>query len=601
MRALLLSLTALVSPSAFAQSFTSVDYARTEHTVIARDGTPLYLVVYSPIGATKPLPILLTRTPYDASGRNVIDPSLAEFVRDGYIIAASDIRGRNKSGGTFLMTRPMRDPKDPKAIDEATDAYDTVDWMVKNVPNNNGRVGMFGVSYDGWTAQIAGLDPHPALKAVSPQASPHDMWKNDDFHRNGAFRLSYGFEYAFSMESGPDWPGFPFGEHDVYDWYRNLGPLSNVDQTYFKGKIPSWTEFVAHPNHDAYYKDRSAAAWMDAPKIPTLIVAGWWDQEDPVGPQTAYSLLTRNDPNRLVRLAIGPWNHGGWTGTGASLGVIQFGSDTGTYFRQKIQFPFFARHLKEEAAPEIARCTMFQTGSNAWKSYDQWPPAGGTKQKIYFGESGRLSFEAPKASDAFDSYVSDPDKPVPYRARPIEATYSRESRWWNWQIGDQRFVDGRPDVLTWQTAPLEKDLTVSGNVMAHLFAATSGTDSDWIVKLIDVLPEEIQATPTLGGYQLMLNAEVVRARFRESETAPKAVRVNRPLPYDIDLHWQDHTFKKGHRIMVQVQSTWFPLIDRNPQTFVPNIFLAEASAYRKATQKIYRSRAMPSSIEFTVN
>jgi len=494
------------------------------------------------------------------------------------------------------MQRPMRDPQAKGAIDESTDAYDTVEWLVKNLPGNNGKVGMLGISYDGWTALVAGLDPHPALKAVSPQAAPVDMWENDDFHRNGAFRLSYGFEYAFSMESQRGFTPFDFDALDMYDWYRRLGPLSNVDRRYFKGKIPTWTDFVEHPDHDRYWLDRSAAAWMKKPKIPFLFVGGWWDQEDPIGPYTAFHLLSKNDPEGLIRLALGPWNHGGWAGKGDALGPFSFGTETGTTFRAEVQKPFFDHYLKDQPS-KLARCTVFRTGANAWQKYGEWPPKKpGKNATLFLRPDGAASFERPK-TDGFDEYVSDPAKPVPYRYRPIEPHYANGSRWWSWMVEDQRFVDGRPDVLTWQTEPLKEPVTLTGDATARLFASTSGTDSDWIVKLIDVYPDTVRGQAMLGGYQLMVRSEVVRARYRNGGSKSVPVPAGKPVRYDVDLHWVDHTFAKGHRMMVQVQSTWFPLIDRNPQTFVPNIFKAKASDFHKATQRIYRSKAMPSRIE----
>lgn len=581
-------LLALFALANLAQGLTPNDYVRTETRIRARDGVELFTVIYSPKSVAKPLPILLLRTPYNASQNSLNDPYIENLRREGYIFAYGDIRGHYKSGGTFVMTRPMRNPKDRRAVDEATDAWDTVDWLVKHVPHNNGKVGMYGISYDGWTALIAGLDPHPALKAVSPQASPVDMWTNDDFHRNGAFRLSYGFEYAYSMEHATEWSDYPFGSSDLYDWYLKLGPLSNV-RPLFKGQIPTWTGFAKHPNHDAYWTARNAISWMRKPKVPTMIVAGWWDQEDPIGPEIAYRNLTRNDPSGLVRLVVGPWYHGSWAGSGQRIDTTDFGSDTSREFRDRYQKPFFDHYLKGLGSLPAERCAMFETGSNRWQSYAAWPPAKeGHAAKLYLAADGKLAFNAPQEAEGDDSYVSDPANPVPYRPRPIEPTYGRGSRWYTWQAGDQRFLKDRPDVRSWSTEPLSRDMTLTGDAIAHLYASTTGTDSDWVVKLIDVSPD---------GYELMRNAEVIRARFHDSETHPKAIPSGKPVKYDIDLHWTDHTFKKGHRIMVQVQSSWFPVIDRNPQTFVPNIFEARAEDFQKATQRIYRTSKMPSSIE----
>lgn len=578
------------------QTFQASDYVRTEHRIKARDGVELFTVTFAPRNANGPLPVLMTRTPYNAGSEGIGSPYLSEFVRDGYVFCFQDVRGHYGSGGTFVMQRPMRDPRVKGAVDEATDAYDTVDWLVKKLPGTNGKVGMLGISYDGWTALVAGLDPHPALKAVSPQAAPVDMWENDDFHRNGAFRLSYGFEYAFSMESQRGFTPFDFKAADMYDWYLRLGPLSNVDGRYFKGQIPTWTDFVEHPDHDRYWLDRSAVSWMKKPKIPFLFVGGWWDQEDPIGPYTAYHTLSKNDPDGLVRLALGPWNHGGWAGKGDVLGPFSFGSDTGATFRADVQKPFFDHYLKEQVT-KLDRCTVFRTGANAWQKYDQWPPKKKDRNATLYLQSGGLALFDPPKTGGYDEFVSDPAKPVPYRTRPIEPHYANGSRWWSWMVEDQRFVDGRPDVLTWLTEPLKDPVTLTGDAFARLFASTSGTDSDWIVKLIDVYPDTVKGQPKLGGYQLMVRSEVVRARYRNGGAKAVPVPAGKPLKYDVDLHWIDHTFARGHRIMVQVQSTWFPLIDRNPQTFVPNIFKAKPTDFHKATQRVFQSKAMPSRIE----
>ena len=580
-----------------------LDFAITQAMVPMRDGVKLHTVVFAPKAAALPLPFLLMRTPYGApeSTRPLAGESYRELVAEGYIFVFQDIRGRYKSEGTFVMQRPPRDRREPGAIDESTDATDTVAWLLANVPGHNGRVGLMGVSYDGWLTAMAMLDPHPAVRAVSPQASPADMYLGDDFHHNGAFRLSYGFEYAAMMETSKENSSFRFDRYDTYEWYLRLGPLGVVNDTILRGKIPSWNDFVAHPNYDAFWQKQAMAPYLTSVTVPTLTVAGWWDQEDFYGPQKIYETLEPLDSRKISFFVAGPWNHGGWMRTdGSALGRIRFGLDASKYFREKIQAPFFAHYLKDKDGWDVPEAITFETGTNAWKVYDAWPPRGLTEDRgLYFREDGRLSFDPPAGDDAaaFDSYVSDPAHPVPYRPRPVEPTYDpRGSGWRTWLVGDQRFAHLRPDVVSWETEPLAEDVTLTGRLTARLFASTSGTDSDWIVKLIDVYPEDYPAEPTMGGYQLMIANDVFRGRFRKSFERPEPLVPGQVAEFAIDLHGVDHRFLKGHKIMVQVQSTWFPLIDRNPQTYVENIFMAKASDYRPATQRIYRSKAHPSRI-----
>jgi hypothetical protein len=566
-----------------------------EVMVPTRDGIKLHTLIYTPKQTTQPLPIIMNRTPYGIAGSaSRLRGSAKELADDGYIFVFQDIRGRFGSEGTFVMQRPVRDRRDPRSIDEATDAYDTVEWLIANVPNNNGRVGQLGVSYDGWLTAMAMLEPHPALRAVSPQASPADMWLGDDFFHNGAFRLSYGFEYASSMESSKETQQFEFDRYDTFDWYLALGPLSNVNARYLHGGIPTWNDFAAHPDYDEFWKRQTLVPYLTSVRVPTLNVGGWWDQEDFYGPLRIYEVLEQHDDRNLNFLAVGPWNHGGWyRGDGSSLGPVKFGSPTGSYFREKIQAPWFAFFLKDRGEPPGFEAVTFEAGANAWRTWDDWPPKSPTTDKnLYFHPKGRLLFEPPKeaGSDAFDSYVSDPDHPVPYRHRPVQATYfPGGSNWSTWLVEDQRFVDDRADVLSWEGAPLEADISIAGRIIAHLFASTTGSDSDWVVKLIDVFPESLPEDWKMAGYQLMVANEVFRGRYRKDFERPESTQPNEVEAYTIDLHTQDYCFKKGHRIMVQVQSTWFPLIDRNPQTFVPNIFEARAEDFRIATQRIYRS------------
>jgi uncharacterized protein len=587
----------------------SLLFNKTDAMIPVRDGIKLHTEIYSPKNASGPLPIILSRTPYglndDDKGYSRSLIRFVDMIPDDYIIVLQDIRGRYGSEGQFVMQRPVRDPKDPKAVDEGTDTYDTIDWVVKNVPGNNGRVGMMGISYGGWLTVMGMLEPHPALKAVSEQASPADMFLGDDFHHNGAFRLSYGFEYSTMMETGKTNFKFDFDLFDTFEWYLRLGALSNANAKYIHGTLPTWNDFVAHPNYDEFWKREAMPYVLKNPTVPNLNVAGWWDQEDAYGPMKIYEILEKNDPNHLNYLVAGPWNHGGWAlGPGNSLGAIPFGSDTGAYFRQKIEAAWFAYWLKDKGSLPLKEALLFQTGSDKWTQFDAWPPKEAAAHELYFHEDGKLSFDAPRysGSQAFDSYVSDPAHPVPYRHRPIDMTYPTDHRggWPTWLVEDQRFVDNRPDVLTWQTDELKDDITLAGQVTAKLFASTTGSDSDWVVKLIDVYPENYPQDWKLSGYELMIADEVFRGRFRNSFEKPEPLTPNAVTPFTIDLHTANHVFKKGHRIMVQVQSTWFPIIDRNPQKFVPNIFEAKESDYQKATQRIYRSKESPSGVVLSI-
>jgi uncharacterized protein len=582
----------------------SLLFDKTDVMIPARDGVKLHTEIYVPKHATEALPFLIERSPYglgdDAKGYSRVLNRYSEMIPDDYIFVFQDIRGRYGSEGTFVMQRPVRDPKDSKAIDEGTDTYDTIDWLVKNIPHNNGRAGLVGISYGGWLTVMGMLEPHPALKAVSEQASPADMFLGDDFHHNGAFRLSYGYEYSTMMETGKTNFTFHFDQFDTYEWYLRLGALSNVNKNYAHGALPTWNDFVAHPNYDAFWKKEAMPYVLTKPTVPNLNVAGWWDQEDFYGPMKIYELLEKNDPNHLNYLVAGPWNHGGWgRSAGSSLGDISFGSDTGVYFRQKIEAPWFAYWLKDKGSLPVKKALLFQTGSDKWVSFDSWPPHDAKIRELYFREDGKLSFDTPQsAAQTFDSYVSDPAHPVPYRHRPIDMTYPDDhpGGWPTWLVQDQRFVDNRPDVLTWQTEELKEDVTLAGQVTAKLFASTTGSDSDWIVKLIDVYPQKFEADWKLSGFELMIANDVFRGRFRNSFEKPEPLTPNAVTPFTIDLHTANHVFKQGHRIMVQVQSSWFPIIDRNPQKFVPNIFEAQDADYQTATQRIYRSKQYPSGV-----
>jgi uncharacterized protein len=599
------------------REYTAV-FDKIEAMIPVRDGIKLHTEIYIPKNASTPLPILFERTPYGISSPNSSGGYSSmlgrynEMISEGYIFVFQDIRGRYASQGKFVMLHPVHDPAtDPKGIDEATDTYDTIDWLIKNVPHNNGRVGMDGISYDGYLVTMGMINPHPALKAASEQACMGDTYLGDDFFHNGAFRLSYAFEYSALLETSSENYSFPFDRFDLYDWYLRLGPLSNANAKYFHDKIPTWNDFIAHSSYDDFWKHHAVAYGLKEPTVPNLNVAGWWDQEDFYGPTATYERLEKVDTKNLNYFVAGPWNHGGWGhGAGSSLGDIPFGSDTSVYFRQNIEAPWFAYWLKDKGKLPLKEALTFQTGSDEWVQYDSWPPRQAQTRNIYMREDGALSFTAPPAASsgdqsadaAFDSYVSDPAHPVPNRHRPVDMTYPEDhpGAWYTWLVQDQRFVDQRPDVLTWQTPPLTEDVTLSGQVTAKLFASTTGTDSDWVVKLIDVYPESVPQDWKLSGFELMVADEIFRGRYRNSFEKPEPITPNTVTPFTVDLHTTNHVFKKGHRIMVQVQSTWFPLYDRNPQKFVPNIFEAQASDYQKATQRIYRSSQYSSHIEMSI-
>lgn len=571
--------TSLTAGAMAQENLTNQDYTKVEYMVPMRDGIKLHTVVLAPKSTKQGVPFMLQRTPYGTDGIE-IERIRSSSVKEGFIFVFQDIRGRYKSEGTFVMMRPTR-AKSHAPIDEATDAYDTIDWLIKNIPHNNGRAAISGTSYLGWTSLQAAANPHPALKLAMPAASPLDMFLNDDFHRNGAFRLSYGFEYSYMMETSKENEQFKFDLPDTYDWYLRLGALSNANEKYLHGKLPTWNGFLAHPNHDSYWTNQSVADQLITPKVPILSIGGFYDQEDPWGPQETFRLLQRNDPKGWNHIILGPWNHGGWGGS--KLGAIDFGPAAGAKYGPLVESLLVA-YLKDRGSKEIPTAQIYISGTNEWKSFSQWPPKAAVPTKLYIQPNYALGFNKPK-SKGYNEYLSDPANPVPYRKRPIEATYAPTgSGWSTWQVQDQRFLADRKDVLSYSTAALDKPITIAGQLSTDFVASTSGTDSDWIVKVIDVYPND--GSP-LAGYQLPINMEVLRARFRDSLVKPSAVPSNKPVSYHLDLHATGHTFLPGHRIMVQIQSSWFPVIDRNPQTFVPNIYMAKDSDYKPATQRIY--------------
>ena len=590
-----------------------------EVMVPVRDGVHLQTVILTPTNAKEPLPILMERTPYgvpDAAPKQMVG-AFKELTDDGYIIVFQNLRGRFKSEGVFHLSSHAN-LNDPKDVNETTDAYDTIDWLVKNVPNNNGKVGIFGVSYDGLTAAMTLLHPHPALKAVSEQAAPVDQWMNDDMHRFGALRESYAVEYSVLEQADKNTNShFDFNIYDTYSWYLTLGPLSNVNAKFLYDKIPFWNSIVEHPDYDEFWQNEAWISQLHSSTVPNLNVAGFWDQEDPWGPWQIFRHAEQSDPDNTNFMVAGPWFHGQWQAPHATkIGIIPYGGhDTSLDFRQNLEAPFFRYYLHGKGEKPNWKATMFETGSNTWKTYATWPPAGATATNLYFHADGTLSFTAPGPGEkaGVREYVSDPANPVPYRTRPVSPTYPAGD-WRTWEVADQRFVDNRTDVLTYVSAPLDHDVTVTGPLAAKLFASTSGTDSDFVVKLIDVYPEDAQKNSweaemgpkpgeyaqSLNGYELPIAMEVRRGRYLRSYEHPAALVAGKPAEWDISLRDHDHVFLKGHRIMVQVQSTWFPVIDRNPQKFVPSIYKASAADYVKATQRVYSTPEMPSHIELPV-
>ena len=477
-----------------------------------RDGVSLNTSVCEPTGPHGPLPFLLTRTPYGIAADTVVPDSYRFLAADGYIFVSQDIRGRYGSEGQFIMNHPLHDPADPKGVDESTDTYDTVDWLLKNVPGNNGRVGVLGVSYPGFLATMAGINPHPAVKAISPQAPMTDTWMGDDFFHQGAFRLSYGFEYAGAMELSTDQSvPVPIGSWDTYDWYLQLGPLSNVTRSTSTGRSRPGRRSSPTRRTTPTGRPARCSGSLKAPAVPTLTVGGWWDQEDRYGPLATYKALERGDTAHRNFLVMGPWNHGGWRADGPADAGGGWGTQD-AYLRD-VEAPWFAYYLKDKGSPTQPEALVYDAGAKRWRSFDTWPPkTGATPRSLYLHAGGKLSFDPPESGEApFDQYVSDPAHPVPYRPRPIEQTYDpRGSRWRTWETEDQRFVDGRPDVVSWVSAPLTEDVLIAGNVTARLVASTTGRDADWVVKLIDVFPDSVPDDWHQGGYQLMVAHEIMR-------------------------------------------------------------------------------------------
>ncbi len=582
------------------------DYQRSEAMIPMRDGVKLHAVILKPADISAPLPILLERTPYGVGGesRESFFAERPELARDGYIYVAEDIRGRFKSQGKFVMMRPLADHRNPKAIDESTDAYDTVAWLLRNVPGNNGRVGVLGTSYDGFLAMMAGIDPNPAVKAISPQAPMIDVWIGDDFFHNGAFRQSYGYDYVLGLESTKNWTPVDYGHDksgrpvDGYDYFLSRGNFARDVKESGAEKLPTWDLFLKHPAYDSTWSLRAVEDDLKTVAVPTLTVGGYYDQEDMYGPQEEYEKLEPHDTQHENFLVLGPWRHGYWSSSSWSLGNLDYGEPIGDEFRSRIEARFFAHYLKDQPGFTLQDTASFQTGSNTWKYYAYFPPEGARLTRLYLAGNGLLCWSAP-ATTSTASYVSDPAHPVPYRHRPIQPTYGPGSQWYDWLTEDQRFVTGRKDVAVWKLPVLTHSLTITGEVVADIFASTTGSDNDLVVKLIDQYPDN-DPDAKMRGYQLIVNAEIFRGRYLSGFNHPTAIAPGSIDEYRFSLHDVDHVFEPGHTVMVEIQSTWFPLYDRNPQTFAPNIMKAKRSAYKAETITVYSGPGHSSAIELPV-
>lgn len=581
------------------------NYVGSDVMIPMRDGVRLRAQVWRPIGVKGKLPVLLQRSPYgfsmqrlEASFRN----EYKELAAEGFIFVLQDIRGRFASEGDFVMLRPGA--KSAKGIDESTDTFDSLAWLSAKLPQYNGKAGIFGISYGGWTAAMAAIGPHRSLKAISVQASPEDMFVGDDFHHNGAFRLDYGWEYSAALETdGRTLNIFDFGKEDPYDWFLRQGSLAGLDRASLGRTLPTWQNFVENPDYNEFWKHSVTSAAMPARvAVPNLVVAGWWDQEDFYGPLKIYENQEKGDVHGRNFLVIGPWFHGGWArGDGRHYGPFDLGSPTSEYFREQVETRWFRYWLKGKGRLDQPEALVFQTGSNRWQRHAAWPPVAGVVQRnLYLRANGKLSFVAPDDDSQPDSFLSDPSDPVPYRARPIPPVLGAGTTWPEWLADDQAPFAQRKDVLFWQTEPLAEDVAVAGKLSAELFASTTGSDADWVVKLIDIYPSDESVPPELRGRQVMIASDVFRGRYRGGFEKPTALTPNTVLDYAIDLHAASHQFRKGHRIAVQVQSSWFPLIDRNPQTFVPNIYKAQSSDFHAQTHRVFHNRRYPSAIKLSL-
>jgi putative CocE/NonD family hydrolase len=611
------------TPAHLQPTYAGFDYVRREVMIPMRDGVKLHTVILLPKGA-KAAPILMTRTPYDANALTThehsahLAPSLQGYdnaveviVDGGYIRVVQDIRGKYGSEGDYIMNRPLHGPQNPTPVDESTDTYDTIDWLVKNIPESNSKVGILGISYDGFLPLMALVHPHPALKVSVPMNPMVDGWMGDDWFHNGAFRqqnLSYIYEQAGTRSNTELWPT---SNYDDYDMYMRAGSAGALAKERGLEQIGFWNKVAAHPAYDSFWSDQAMDKILAKEPliVPTLLVHSLWDQEDIYGAIAVYKAIKPKDTaNDKVFLVMGPWHHGQEIEDASTLGELHFGQDTGLYFRQHVLAPFLAHYLKDDPK-QIPAVTAFETGTNEWRQLPNWPAGCDKgcaieKRPLYLQPGLALSFNKPAqagATSTYDSYISDPAKPVPFRKRPNQPMgYTGEMTWSQWLVDDQREASGRPDVLSFTSDPLTEPVKISGQPLAHLIASTSGTDSDWVVKLIDVYPDEVASYPRLGGFQLMVSADILRGRYRESFTTPRAIEPNTALPYQFEMPTANHVFLPGHRIMVQVQSAWFPLYDRNPQTFVPNIMFAKPEDYKKAEQRIYHAPDNASYVELPV-
>ncbi len=591
------------------QSYVESNYAKHEYRIPMRDGKKLFTAVYEPKDSSHPYPILFTRTPYGVApyGKDRYPASLGpsdQLARDGFIFVYQDVRGRMMSEGEFINVTPVKDKKSrPGEVDESSDAYDSIDWLIRNIPNNNGRVGMWGISYPGFYAAAGAIQAHPALKAVSPQAPIADWFIGDDFHHNGALFLTHAFGFLSTFGRPRPHPTeefeapFQFPVPDQYDFYLKMGPLSDANSLYLKNKSSFWNELMRHANYDGFWQERNLRPHLKDIRPAVMTVGGWFDAEDLFGTLAVYHSIEDCNPGNFNILVMGPWYHGGWARSdGNALGRVGFGSDTSIFYRKEIELPFFRHFLKETGAPDLPEAFVFATGKNEWKKEVRWPPKG-IDRKLYLRANGRLSWEPDSGdiSNRFDEYVSDPDNPVPYTTE-MTTRMTRE-----YMVGDQRFVFHRPDVLTYQTEVLAEDVLIAGPILPSLNVSTSGTDSDFIVKLIDVYPENAMdhgpgtGVDPMAGYQQLVRGEPFRGKFRNDFSRPEPFVPGKVTQIQYRMPDVFHMFRKGHRIMVQVQSTWFPLVDRNPQQF-EDIYKAKPKDFRKATQRVFRSQEFPSYI-----
>jgi len=607
------------TPKTFIPSTNAFDFVKREEMISMRDGVKLKTFILVPKSATN-APMLLSRTPYNASERvsrlnsphlDAVVPEMDDTaVAAGYIIVYQDIRGKYGSEGDYVMTRPLKGPLNPTEVDHSTDTYDTIDWLVKHVPESNGRVGTIGGSYEGYTTVMSTVRPHPALKVAVPFAPMVDGWIGDDWFHNGAFRQDGSLDYIYDQEatrkSEEKWWS---GNRDTYDEYLRTGSAGDMAASRGLEQLGFWRAIADHTAYDSFWQEQAVDKLLakEPLHVPLLIVAGIFDQEDIYGGPALYKALASKDPTgQTVHLVLGPWNHGQARREGRGIGEIHFEGDTAGWFRRTVMQPFLDYYLKDAPNPNTPRVLVYETGADQWHHYDAWPRscAEGCPEharNLYILPGGQLGFEPPAApGKEYDEYVSDPAKPVPYRQRPTLPTYAPDSTWGEWLVDDQRHAASRPDVLVYETQPLKDPVRVAGQPIARFFASTTGSDADWVVKLIDVWPDQVPNQPKLGGYQQMLSADILRGRYREDPTHPLPIDPGKVLPYQLRMPNVSHLFLPGHRIMVQIQSTWFPLYDRNPQTHVPNIMFARPESFVKATHRIWHTPQNASLIELPV-